>query len=92
MEVYLKDVPHAAAIGSSATLLFSESNGRYIVEVRPEDREAFEAVMEEVPHGMVGTTKQELSLTVFGKDDETLLTTSVAALRRAWRGPLEEDV
>jgi len=92
VEVYLKDVPHSDTIESSAAILFSESNGRYIVEVRPEDREAFEAVMGKVPHGRIGTTKQELSLIVFGKDDATLLTTSVAALRRAWRGPLEEGV
>jgi len=92
VEVYLKDVPRADAIESPATVLFSESNGRYIVEVRPEDREAFEAVMEEVPYGRIGTTKQELGLTVFGKDDEALLTTSVESLRRAWRGPLEEGV
>ncbi|MFH1927497.1 MAG: phosphoribosylformylglycinamidine synthase subunit PurL [Chloroflexota bacterium] len=90
VEAYLKDVPGAVAIESPAAVLLSESNGRYIVEVRPEDREAFEATMKQIPHGAMGTTKQDPSLAVFGKDNEPLLMASIAELRRAWRGPLEE--
>lgn len=69
------------------TLLFSESNGRYLVEVREADRPAFEAVCEGLPCASVGRVADEHSITVYrAQTDNPEFTLSLEAIERAWRG------
>jgi phosphoribosylformylglycinamidine synthase len=50
------------------TSLFSESNGRFVVEVEPQDAPAFEAALAQVPHTRLGAVSatQILSIAVDG--------------------------
>ena len=49
-EVHVMDVPAPRqAAPAMDWVLFSESNGRYLVEVAPEDAVAFEALLETCP-------------------------------------------
>jgi phosphoribosylformylglycinamidine synthase len=68
-------------------LLFSESNGRYLAEVRLEDAGAFEALLAAIPWACFGRviTQPTLSVTGWG---ESILALPVATIRRAWRGHL----
>ncbi len=88
-EVHVMDVPCAEAQAAPAMdwVLFSESNGRYLVEVAPEDAVAFEALLEDVPYGRIGVTRDDGTLVVRGHGDEAF-TLDVATLRTAWRGHL----
>jgi len=72
-----------------AWLLFSESNGRYLVEVRPEDARAFEALMAGVPHACIGRVREIPELCVISCKGNPLFSLSVADIRRAWRGHLD---
>jgi len=68
-------------------LLFSESNGRYLVEVAPEQAAAFEALLAGLPCARLGRVTAAAELVV--KQGATLFALPVAQLERAWRGHLE---
>jgi len=58
--------PLAAYPAATAVLLFSESNTRFLCEVRPDDAEAFEAALADVPHALVGEVVDTGELEVIG--------------------------
>jgi len=68
--------------------LFSESNGRLLVEVPAPKAEAFEAIMGDSPHACIGAVKKDRVLTV-AKDDLTLFEETLDTLIGAWKTPLE---
>jgi phosphoribosylformylglycinamidine synthase I len=77
---------HADYISDSVAL-FSESLGRLIVEVRPQDADAFRALMSAavVPHECFGVTGGE-TLLVNGRDGLPILELPVTEMEQAWRG------
>jgi len=64
-------------------LLFSESNGRFVVEVRPEDAGAFESLLATVPCQRAGMVLEAptVEMTSAGK---VVLQAELEALRTAW--------
>ncbi|MBE2269352.1 MAG: phosphoribosylformylglycinamidine synthase subunit PurL, partial [Anaerolinea sp.] len=75
--------------------LFSQSNGRFIVEVRLEDQAVFEEHMRGVPITMIGRVKLFNNLVVRHSvyDDEDappLIRLRIEDLERAWRGASSE--
>jgi phosphoribosylformylglycinamidine synthase len=90
--IRLADVPTAPQhpCGDDG-LLFAESNGRYVVEVRPQDAAAFTALLRDVPHAGIGQVQEEPALTVHScAGAGVLLALGVAQLKQAWRGHLQE--
>ncbi len=88
-EIDLRQVP--VAIDPDQTLddltcLFSESLCRFIVEVDPADRDAFEATLAGVLCGLIGTVAANRSMSVRGLDGENIVSMPVARLEEAWRG------
>jgi len=69
-------------------LLFSESNGRVLVEVSPTATARFIEMMGDTPHACVGAVKEDKALTVT-KDGEPLFETDLDTLIEAWKTPLE---
>jgi len=65
--------------------LFSESNGRLLVEIRPEDRENVEAHFADIAFDWIGqvTEKQEL---IVCQDGSALVDVSIDELIAAWKG------
>ncbi|MBI5928727.1 MAG: phosphoribosylformylglycinamidine synthase subunit PurL [Chloroflexi bacterium] len=61
--------------------LFSESLGRFVVEVRPADVARFENLLADTPYQKLGTVAADARLTI-----ETYLDLSLADLEKAWRG------
>ncbi len=70
-----------------ATTLFSETAGRIILEVRPEDSEPFEALFAGQDLSLFGNVAQEKEFTIFWHGD-AILNTNIDALETAWRGEL----
>jgi len=71
-------------------LLFGESNGRYLVEVREDHCAAFEACLGDIPWARVGhvTDRRELVIrSVMPGGPEVVV--SLAAVEAAWRGHVE---
>ena len=69
-------------------LLFSESNGRLLVEVPGEFTQAFEELMGDSVHAKIGRAKEEKTMTV-RKGVEVLFEIPLDDLIRAWKTPLE---
>jgi phosphoribosylformylglycinamidine synthase len=89
-------VSHAAAI-----LLFSESNTRFLCEVSPDAREAFEKALAGVPHALVGEVVDTGRLEIVGipapvdVDQDKfeiraplVVSAELGTLQEAWQKPL----
>ena len=82
----LSRVPAAGKL-SNDTLLFSESAGRFIVTVRPENKDAFEAVFKGLPCACAGRVTEERVLDISAIDSAPLCSVPVDDLRYAWKKP-----
>jgi phosphoribosylformylglycinamidine synthase len=84
MTVRLGDVVTVGAVDDRARL-FSESNGRLLVEVAPEQAAAFRQAMGDCSLAEVGVAGGP-SLRVIGSDGQPLLDIAVDELGAAWQG------
>lgn len=71
-------------------LLYSESNGRLLVEVPCEKTTIFEEIMKDTPVSCIGAVKKESTLTI-AKDGEVLIDHKLSTLIEAWKTPLEAE-
>ncbi|WP_376788627.1 phosphoribosylformylglycinamidine synthase subunit PurL [Thermoflexus sp.] len=85
-EVDLRKVPCPETDIEDDVLLFSESLCRFLVEVRPEDAPAFEAMLEGHPFARIGQVTADGLLRVVGRDGQERIRLPVEELERAWRG------
>jgi len=88
-EIELANAPRTEEASCSSTLLFSESNTRFVCEVTPENCEAFEAVLGEVLCGRLGTVNDSDRLSIKATDGEVILDLDNAKLKQAWQSPLD---
>ncbi len=70
-----------------AARLFSESNTRFLCEVPPELADAFEALLDGVPHARIGEVTDGGKLEILA-DRVAVVTADIAALKEAWQKPL----
>jgi phosphoribosylformylglycinamidine synthase len=71
-------------------LLFSESQSRLLVTIRPERRKAFEAEFAGQSCAMIGSVSQSRQLQIHGVAGEMLVNASIDHLKEAWQAPLRE--
>ncbi|HIN54551.1 MAG TPA: phosphoribosylformylglycinamidine synthase subunit PurL [Planctomycetes bacterium] len=69
------------------TKLFSESNTRFVCEVKPENQEAFEAAMSGVVCKLLGTVDATEQLSI-SRGDVVAVDLPIAELKEAWQSPL----
>ena len=75
----------------NATLLFAESNSRFLCEVSADLAEEFEEVMGDVPHAAVGEVLSERRLQIVSVDPGNPLNVvdaDIDELKEAWQSPL----
>jgi phosphoribosylformylglycinamidine synthase len=75
---------------SEAAMLFSESTTRFLVEVAPQNRAAFESRLAQVPCRPLGRIIDEPRL-VIASAGRTLIDAPIDELKRAWKAPLAWD-
>jgi len=73
---------------SDEVRLFSESTTRFVVEVKPENVQAFRTRMNEVPLTLLGKTVAEPRLRIAGSNGEWLIWAKLSELKEAWQRPL----
>lgn len=88
MELGLGAVPIEGDIKGEDTLLFSESNSRFLVEVRPQMVRAFEKALKGIPYGLLGRVKKEPVFVIKDRHDRTLIREGIYGLKEAWQSPL----
>jgi phosphoribosylformylglycinamidine (FGAM) synthase-like enzyme len=86
--VSLGTIPIGADINREDTLLFAESNSRFLVEVRPADRDAFEAVLWGNTFSHIGEVTSEPRVIIKGLKAVEVVNLSTADLKEAWQKPL----
>jgi len=86
LEIDLEAVP-AEGVVRLDTLIFSESQSRFVVTVKPERRQAFQEVMGGTVWGRVGRVLAEGRL-IFRHGGSAVLDEDIEELRRAWQSPL----
>jgi phosphoribosylformylglycinamidine synthase II len=91
--VTLGALPRGHHLNDTATLCFSESLGRVIIEVDPTKAEAFEALFEGLPEGQapaqIGVVTTATNLVITHPQGGAAITLAVSALERAFRGHVE---
>jgi phosphoribosylformylglycinamidine synthase II len=84
----LNKVPLGENIDRNDTILFSESNTRFLVEVAPEDARRFEETLGESVCAHIGEFNESDKLQVHGIKGEKVVSTPLAELKEAWQQPL----
>ncbi len=84
-EVALAELP-CDGVTSDGEALFSESLGRFVIEVAPEHRAAFEERVCEVGTARIGRVQDEPRLRIIGLAGAPIIDLPLSEITRAWRG------
>ena len=84
MHIDLADVP-VENVDRNDTILFSESAGRFIVTIDPENREHFENILKGHVFAHIGTVTDKTDFIIDGLNDKTLINITVKDLKAAWK-------
>lgn len=71
-------------------ILFSESPGRLIVTVAPENQERFENLFRDLDFSCIGTVDNAPVFNIKGINGESLISLPVTQLREAWKKPFRD--
>jgi phosphoribosylformylglycinamidine (FGAM) synthase-like enzyme len=85
MEIDLSRIPCEEGCANDQ-ILYSESPGRFIVTIAPEQQGAFEAILERCRYALIGEVTAEQNLTIRGIEGNVLLNSAIAELKQAWKG------
>ncbi|MCP4716924.1 MAG: phosphoribosylformylglycinamidine synthase, partial [Deltaproteobacteria bacterium] len=88
LEVDLRGVP-AEAVDRNDTLLFSESQSRFVVSIAPESRAAFESCMQATVWACIGTVRADTRFSVTGLAGTPVVTADLQTLKAAWQKTLD---
>ncbi len=89
-QIDLSHVPGAGSVPRNDSLLFSESQGRFVITVSPEKAARFEAALAGLPCACVGLVTAQPKLTIGGGDGASeIISLSVEQMRAAWKKPLD---
>jgi phosphoribosylformylglycinamidine synthase len=69
-------------------LLFSESNSRFLVEVQPDNCQAFEQQFDQLPVARIGEVTDTANLTITGLEGNATIDQDISSLKSAWQTPL----
>jgi phosphoribosylformylglycinamidine synthase len=87
MAVDLARVP-ASDVHRNAVMLFSESAGRFIVTVNPENRSDFEKLFESATScACIGTVTATPELAIKCINDKPITSLAISDLKAAWKKP-----
>jgi phosphoribosylformylglycinamidine (FGAM) synthase-like enzyme len=88
LDFNLADVPRTPGLDRDDVLAFSESLGRFVVEVAPDDAPKFEADLLGLPMARVGHVRDDDQVQITGLDGRLVIRTDLKAVGQAWRGHL----
>jgi len=86
--IHLKSVPLGESINRGDFILFSESNSRFVVEVAPENKDEFEAIMGDTSFAAIGQVIDSEILEIYGLDGNKVVSAPISELKEAWQKPL----
>jgi phosphoribosylformylglycinamidine synthase len=87
--IHLKAVPLGEPIDRDDFILFSESNTRFLVEVRPQNQKEFEEIMSGTSLGVIGQVSDTDVLEIHGLSERKVFALPLSELKEAWQRPLK---
>lgn len=72
------------------TLLYSESQGRFLVSVDPSKTEEFESIFKDITYGRVGYILKSNKIEIIGTDNNIIVKTDVDSLRDSYKGVFKD--
>ena len=81
----LRGLPKSGDCLRTDAQLFSESNSRYIVEVEPENFDAFAKLMLNLPFGQIGKVTEEKTLVIKAQNGKAAIKLDLDSLKNAWQ-------
>ena len=91
MEIDLGAVP-TEQVDRDDVVLFSESAGRFIITIDPENQQAFEEVFKALDFACIGTVTQKNRFVIKGIDGQMLVDVPLQDLKTFWKKPFGELV
>ena len=85
IEADLRGLPKSKDCSRIDAQLFSESNSRYIVEVKPENYDAFAKLMLNLPFGQIGKVTNEKTLLIKAQDGKSVIKVDLSSLKEMWQ-------
>ena len=70
------------------TILFSESNSRFVIEVESGKKKYFEQCLKGVSFAEIGRIEESPEFIVYGVDQKACVKTTIDILKQAWQRPL----
>ncbi len=90
MDVFLAQAPCVKSEGiKNETILFSESNSRFVVEVERAKQEDFQKQLKGRPFGLAGCLTGKNNFKIYGLDGEVCVDADIAELKESWKRPLK---
>jgi len=87
--IRLDQVPYKGAAQRTDTVLFSESNSRFIVEVSPNNQKNFEQALKGTAFRNIGRVETTPEFIVYGLDQEVCISADIEDLKQTWQKPLQ---
>lgn len=88
MTLSLAAVVTEGSIQRDDTILFSESNSRFVVEIPPEHQKQFEELVKNIPCGLIGRVTMEPILKIYGLNKKPVVNENIYDLKEAWQATL----
>jgi len=85
IEADLRGLPRSKDCCRADAQLFSESNSRYVVEVKPEEYDAFARLMLNLPFGQIAKVTEDKRLIIKAEDGRNVIESDIESLKRAWQ-------
>jgi len=86
--ISLGAVPRPPELERDDLVLFSESNSRFVVEVRPERQNEFAALFQGLPFGLLGQVTSSPHLLIRGLNDTMVVQEDIFRLKSSWQKTL----
>ena len=84
----LDKVPYRGKPQRNDTVLFSESNSRFVAEVPAARQKAFEKTLAGVPIGLLGQVEKTPEFVIYGLDRQVCVNAYIEDLKTVWKNPL----
>lgn len=90
MEIFLSELPCEISKSRKRndTILFSESNTRFIVEVKKQGIKEFERIFKNLPLGLIGCVSNKKYFKVYGLDGKVCINAHISDLKESWQKTL----
>jgi phosphoribosylformylglycinamidine synthase subunit PurSL len=87
-EIDARKIPRAGNVKHDETILFSESNSRFIIEVDAAKEKDFVKRFKGLPCAKVGTVTKSKKLVIKGLGGATVINAGIDRLKAVWKAPL----